>query len=127
LKLILLEDDSLIAACTEEALADADFEVLLAEDGEAAIRLLTDSPDCLAMMVDVRLRGRVNGWEVARQARGLRPNIAIIYTTTADSSEYERERVEQSVLLQKPYTLDRAVDVAMEARRLADISERSRS
>ena len=67
------------------------------------------------MMIDVRLSGILNGWEVARLARSASPNIAIIYTTTADTYAFERERVEPSILLQKPYTLDRAVRAALEA------------
>jgi DNA-binding response OmpR family regulator len=115
MKLILLEDDSLILACSEDALRVAGFDVLQAVSGEEAVELLATSPDCCAMMIDVRLRGRLNGWEVARLARSVSPNIAIIYTTTADSNDFERERVEPSILLQKPYTLDRAVDAALEA------------
>lgn len=67
------------------------------------------------MMLDVRLGGASLGWEVARRARTARPNIAIIYTTTAERGDYRREGVERSVLLQKPYTLDRAVNAALEA------------
>jgi CheY-like chemotaxis protein len=114
-KLILLEDDSLILACAEDALIVAGFDVLPAVSGEEAVELLASSPDCCAMMIDVRLSGRLNGWEVARLARSASPEIAIIYTTTAESDDFERERVEPSILLQKPYTLDRAVDAALEA------------
>ncbi len=115
MKLILLEDDPLILVCTQDALVDAGFEVLPAVTGAEALQLLSDSPDCLAMMIDVRLNDQLNGWEVARRARMAQPQIAIIYTTTADGPAYQRERVDPSVLLQKPYTLDRAVNAAREA------------
>jgi CheY-like chemotaxis protein len=114
-KLILLEDDPLILLCTQDALAEAGFEVLPAISGAEALALLADSPDCAVMMLDVRLADPMDGWEVARRARSLRPHIAIIYTTTADSPAYDRECVPQSILLQKPYSLDRAVSVARKA------------
>ena len=115
MKLILLEDDALILDCTQDALAEAHFEVLPAMTGDEALQLLSDTPECLAMMIDVRLQSGPDGWEVARRARSVRPDVAIIYTTTADSVAFDRERVDRSVLLQKPYTLDRAVSAAREA------------
>jgi len=115
MKLILLEDEPLIQVCTEDALVEAGFEVLVADTGTQALELLANDPGCLAMMVDVRLGGEVDGWEVARRARKVQPDIAIIYTTTAGTAEYERQRVDRSVLLPKPYTIDRAVSAALEA------------
>lgn len=115
MKLILVEDEPLILACTQDALADAGFEVLPASNGAEALTLLSDTLGCLAMMVDVRLDGKIDGWEVARRARRSQPDIAIIYTTTAQTAEYEQRGVERSVLLQKPYTLDRAVTAVLEA------------
>lgn len=120
MKLILLEDDPLILYCTQDALADAGFEVLPAVSSTDALELLSDCPECHAMMIDVRLDEQMDGWEVARRARSTRPTIAIIYTTTADGPAYQRERVDPSVLLQKPYTLDRAVSAAREACRQVD-------
>ena len=115
MKLILLEDDPLILVCTEDALVDAGFEVSTATTAAEALELLSDTPECLAMMVDVRLNGTTDGWEVARRARRACPDIAIIYTTTADTQSYERQGVDRSVLLQKPYSLELAVKAALEA------------
>ena len=114
-KLILVEDDPLILACTEDVLAEAGFEVRTAVDGKEALQLLSDTPDCLAMMIDVRLNGSLDGWELARRARDDQPDIAIIYTTTADMAEFKRQAVDRSVFLEKPYSLDRAVSAAVEA------------
>jgi DNA-binding response OmpR family regulator len=114
-KLILLEDDSLIQLCTQDALETAGFEVLPALRGEEALQVLSDTQDIRGMMVDVRLGCRLNGWEVARRAREEQPGLAIVYTTTADSNEFWDNAVPRSVLLQKPYTLDRAVEAMRDA------------
>ena len=92
MKLILLEDDPVILICTQDALTEAGFEVFPAVNGTEALALLAETPDCLAMMVDVRLADGLNGWEVARRARDTRPDLAIIYTTTADGPDYERDK-----------------------------------
>jgi DNA-binding response OmpR family regulator len=114
-KLILLEDDPLILVCTEDALADAGFEVLPASTGEEALELLRTSDGVRGMMIDVRLGGALNGWEIARRVRETYPGMAIVYTTTALTLEYGKHGVDRSVLLQKPYTLDRAVSSMREA------------
>jgi len=114
-KLILMEDDPLTLECTQEALTEGGFEVLPAINGTEALALLSDTPGCLAMMLDVLLKGQVDGWEVARRARRDQPDIAIIYTTTAEKSDYKQHGVDRSVLLQKPYPLERAVSAALEA------------
>lgn len=115
MKVILLEDDPLIQLCTQEALELAGYEVLPASDGNEALRLLAKSPDVEVLMVDVRLKGQFDGWEFARLAREDHPAMRIIYTTTAESGEYQARAVENSVLLQKPYTLDRAVHAVQQA------------
>jgi DNA-binding response OmpR family regulator len=119
-KLIFVEDDPFILMCTTEALVSQGFEVVTASRGEEALALLSDTAGCLLMMLDVRLAGRIDGWEVARCARAAHPNIAIVYTTTADRFAFERESVDRSVLLQKPYTLNRAVSAAREACQMVD-------
>ena len=119
-KLILVEDDPIVLMCTSDALAEAGFDVLTATGGEEALSFLSDSPDCLLMMLDVRLNGRLDGWEVARRARETQPNLAVVYTTTADGLAFARECVDRSVLLQKPYTLDRVVSSAREACRMIE-------
>jgi CheY-like chemotaxis protein len=115
MKLILLEDEPLILLCAQDALTAAGFEVIPATNGEEALQLLPQTADCVLMMVDVRLGGELNGWEVARRARKVQPDLAIVYTTTADGPAYRRESVDRSVLLQKPYNLDRAVSAARDA------------
>ena len=114
-QLILVEDEPLILACTQDALTEAGFDVLTATNAAEALTLLSETPECVAMMLDVRLEGRIDGWQLAREARSNQPDIAIIYTTTADTAEYQQQGVERSVLLQKPYTLDHAVGAALEA------------
>jgi CheY-like chemotaxis protein len=110
-KLILLEDDPLIAVCTKDALADSGFEVLAAASGAEALAILAQSPDVVAMVIDVRLDEPPDGWEVARRARRTHPHLAIVYSTTVGPAGFHANAVDRSTLLEKPYTLERAVAV----------------
>lgn len=115
MRLILLEDDALISMCTQEALTEAGFEVLPAMRGSEALALLSKFSNVVAMVIDVHLAEAPDGWEVARLARQILPDVMIIYTTTAGELAYNANGVERSVLLEKPYTLDRAVSAARAA------------
>jgi DNA-binding NtrC family response regulator len=114
-KLILLEDDPLIAVCTEDALAEAGYEVFASNAGEEAFELLEAHPDVAVMMIDIRLVGGLDGWVVAQEVRASHPDMAIVYTTTVRGLAFAENGVDRSVLLQKPYTLEKAVGAAREA------------
>lgn len=115
MRLILLEDDAVILMCTQEALTEAGFEVLPATRGSEALALLSKFSNVVAMVIDVNLAEAPDGWEVARLARQILPDVMIIYTTTAGGLSYKTHGVERSVLLEKPYTLECAVSAARAA------------
>jgi CheY-like chemotaxis protein len=56
-----------------------------------------------AIATDINLKGSMNGWEVARQARQSDPGLAVVYMTGAAADEWPSEGGPDSVLLQKPF------------------------
>jgi CheY-like chemotaxis protein len=56
-----------------------------------------------AHSTDINLPGRVDGWEVAKQAREIDPSIPIVYTTGAAAEQWASHGVPKSVLLPKPF------------------------
>ena len=56
-----------------------------------------------ALVADVNLRGRLSGWEIARQVREKEPAFPIIYTTAASAHEWPSHGVPNSILLTKPF------------------------
>ena len=63
---LVVEDDQLIQAMVEEALADGGFESAITASGEEAITLLRDDTQYRAVVTDINLIGKLDGWEVAR-------------------------------------------------------------
>jgi CheY-like chemotaxis protein len=102
--LLLVEDEPLVLISTQDALEAGGYEVLTAADGHDAVRLLDDRYAELAGLVtDVRLGSGANGWDIARHARSLKPELPIVYTTGDSAAEWLVEGVPKSVLIQKPY------------------------
>jgi len=69
-KILIIEDDLIIRSIYRRKFENSGYKVEVAEDGEAALKLLTDfRPD--AIQVDIMLPG-IDGVEVIRQIRGWR-------------------------------------------------------
>ena len=100
---LVIEDDHLIQTMVEEALADGGFESAITASGEEAITLLRDGSQYRAVVTDINLTGRLDGWEVARAARKTDRTMPVIYMTGTHGEEWASMGVPNSVILAKPF------------------------
>ncbi|MGM4929686.1 response regulator [Tardiphaga sp. 619_E2_N8_5] len=105
LVILLVEDEELIRNIVEDTLDDGGFKVVLAESGEEAVKLLDASdPKYRALVTDIKLgHGTLTGWDVARHARSIDPELAVVYMTGDSAAEWASQGVPNSVLLTKPF------------------------
>ncbi len=122
LKILVVEDDPMIAESLEEMLELLGHEVLrVADRGEEAVMQLMElEPDLI--LLDIQLRGKMDGVEVARLVR-TKYNIPFIFTTAyADNDTIERAKAEGPFgYIVKPYGVKdimAAIEVAMTNYRL---------
>ena len=102
--ILVIEDDELIQTVVETALSDAGFEPAIAPSGEEAVTLLkARTSNYRALVTDISLRGRMDGWEVARQAREIDPEFPVIYVSAANAGDWASMGVPNSIMLQKPF------------------------
>jgi CheY-like chemotaxis protein len=74
--ILLVEDDPLLQNLVEEALSDGGFEAAIAASGEEAVTLLRGQKGKYrALVIDINLKGRMDGWEVAQHAREIEPDF----------------------------------------------------
>ncbi|WP_235782610.1 response regulator [Bradyrhizobium murdochi] len=116
LRVLVVEDDFLIAMQSEVALTAAGFEVVgPAATAEEAIALASEAQPTLAVM-DIRLASTRDGIDAARQ---LYQDFAIrCIFATAHDDVYTRGRAEPYAplgWLPKPYTMASLVSVVVEA------------
>jgi two-component system, response regulator PdtaR len=115
-RVLVVEDDFLIALQTEVALTAAGFEVVgPATTAEEAVALASEAQPTLAVM-DIRLASTRDGIDAARQ---LYQDFAIrCIFATAHDDVYTRGRAEPYAplgWLPKPYTMASLVSVVVEA------------
>jgi CheY-like chemotaxis protein len=102
--ILVVEDDQSIQSVIEEALSEGGFEVAIAATGEEAVTLLQNRQDeYRALVTDINLTGRFNGWEVAKRAREMHPQMPVIYIAGAAADQWASNGVPDSILLNKPF------------------------
>ena len=102
--ILVVEDEYPLQGVVEEALIDGGFETDILSSGEEALTLFKGRvKNYRALVTDVSLKGRISGWEVARQVREIDPGCPVIYMTGAAADEWASQGVPNSILLQKPF------------------------
>ena len=113
--ILVIEDDVGLQATIEAALEDEGLQPAIAASGEEAVTLLkSDRNDYRALVTDIKLLGRIDGWEVARTARRIDPTIPVVYITGAAAERWETQGVPGSVLLKKPFASADLVTVILQ-------------
>lgn len=101
---LLVEDEVLLREATSEDLQDLGYEAICAQSAAEAWDILQTGVQLVALITDIRMPGDWDGWELARQARALRPQLGVIYVS--GYSEAQHQPVEGGVYLKKPYRFD---------------------
>jgi DNA-binding response OmpR family regulator len=102
--ILVVEDDQPVQATVEDALSDGGFESSLTASGEEAIGLLQGGRSQFrAVVTDINLLGKIDGWEVARTAREIDPTMPVIYMTGSHAEHWASKGVPNSIMLAKPF------------------------
>jgi len=102
-RILIVEDEALVALYTRELLEDAGYEVVgIAPTGLAALSMASVAPPYLAL-VDIRIPGGMDGIATAAQLRAQHGTGIIFVSGTLDAATLERTRpLEPHACLQKP-------------------------
>jgi PAS domain S-box-containing protein len=106
--ILVVEDEADVRALACRVLGSLGYSVLQAMDGESALALLRANPQVRLLFTDVVLPGGMNGPNVARAARTLRPQIRVLYTSGYTGNAIQQlDAMEGPVrLISKPYPID---------------------
>ena len=102
--LLLVEEEDAIQMLLEHTLTDKGFGLVIASGGEQAIAELdADATRFRAVVTDIKFTPGPTGWEVARHARRLVPEMPVVYMTGGSGHDWEAEGVPNSILVFKPF------------------------
>jgi DNA-binding NtrC family response regulator len=107
---LLVEDEELLALVLEQSFGDAGYKLVIAEHGASGISELESDPHWFhAVVTDIRMPGKLTGWDVAHRARELVPTIPVVYMSGDSAKDWAANGVPNSIMLTKPFAVDQAV------------------
>jgi PAS domain S-box-containing protein len=119
-RLLFVEDDEAVAEMTAAALEDFGYAVARASSADEAIARLRAGEGVDLLLSDIVMPGSMNGADLAREARRLRPALPVLLTT----GYADRLDVEGAFpVLAKPYRIETLLDAV--AAELADPRRRA--
>jgi PAS domain S-box-containing protein len=104
--ILVVEDDDDVRTYSVEILRELGYRVLEAHDGPSALRLLQRQSRVDLLFTDVVLPGGLNGADLSRAARALKPGLRVLFTTGyARDAIVHHGRLDAGVqLITKPFS-----------------------
>ena len=104
--LLLVEDEALIRMFLQDELTEAGFELVAATNGATALaELETEAARFHGVVTDIRLGRGPDGWEIARRARELVPEMPVVYISGDSAHEWSVKGVPNSMMVSKPFVI----------------------
>jgi PAS domain S-box-containing protein len=103
--ILLVEDNDEVRAYTVDILRELGYEVLEVAEGDAALSLIASEPRIKLLFTDVGLPGPLNGRQLADEARKIKSDLKVLFTTGyAQNAIIHQGRLDPDVqLIVKPF------------------------
>ena len=104
-RILLVEDNPNVRQTALRQLTDLGYEVIESEDAQAALEKIRSSVEFDLLLTDVVMPGGMNGYELAAEAKNIRPGIKVLFTSGyTELAATGRETGRSGPLISKPYT-----------------------
>lgn len=114
-KILVVDDEESVRELFSSVFAGEDYDVVVAEDGHAALDILKDD-DIDVIFLDLKLFG-MNGIDLCRQIRETKP-VSMIFAITGWAPLFEIEECREAGFddyFEKPLDMDILLDVVEDA------------
>ncbi|MFC1459523.1 response regulator [Microvirga arabica] len=110
---LVVEDDPMVRAMAVDALEDDGFEVIEAATGDHALAILQRRTNIDVLLTDVEMPGSADGFQLARSAREMDPQMVIIVVSGGVRSGFSG-MAPDARFVPKPYAMSRIVGMIHE-------------
>ncbi len=116
--ILVVDDEDAVRDFSVDALTELGYRVIAAENAVAALKQLAAYPEIALLFTDIVMPD-INGRKLADQARRVRPDLKVLYTTgyTRNAVVHNGIVDKGAELIGKPFTLD---ELASRVRHLLD-------
>jgi PAS domain S-box-containing protein len=117
-KILVVEDQEAVRQVACGFLAGFGYDVVEAENGADALGKLREHPDIDLMFSDVVMPGGMNGFELAKAAYSIRPDLKVVHTSGYPRGamvHQEESRFREGFIIMKPYRREDLNNILKEA------------
>jgi len=114
--ILFVEDNKDIADVTKTNLEELGYRVIAVPNADTAMEILKANAEIDLVFSDIVMPGRLDGVDLAREMRTVRPDLPVILTT-GYSTAAQAAAPEGFTILPKPYQLDKLHQTLMSALR----------
>lgn len=106
--ILVADDNQPLREVINEILDAHDYKLLLAKDGEEALRLFNENHETIDLVLSDLSMPKLNGYQLLKRIRAKRADVALILMTAhpIENSHIAQLGNEQVKLLQKPFGVD---------------------
>lgn len=102
--ILVVEDEPLLQQVVKDTLDAGGFETAIVASGDEAVTLLRENEGKYrALVTDINLKKKMDGWEVAQHAREIAPDFPVVYMSGAAAADWTSKGVPNSIMLAKPF------------------------
>jgi CheY-like chemotaxis protein len=103
--ILIAEDDPFVRSSVIQRVEALGYRVVAAVNGDDALQRLRAEPGIDMLFTDIVMPGGMSGWDLAEQARRIRPGLPVLFTSGyALETLVEQGRMQaHAVVLTKPY------------------------
>lgn len=113
---LVVDDDDDVRALAVAILHEAGYRALPASSGDAALTLLRNGLAIDLLFTDIVMPGELDGFRLAIEARRIRPDLKIVYTTGfAGFTSRITAQMIPAPMLKKPYRPGELASAVMRA------------
>lgn len=105
---LVVEDELFIRLVSVDALADAGYQVLEADNAAEALRVIENAGDVRVLFTDINMPGNIDGLDLARLVHARWPDIRLILTS-GHVRLHPEELPDDGRFVSKPYRTDTVI------------------
>lgn len=110
-KILVVEDDRAVSDVISDMLRERGLDVQCVRTEEQAYARITSFPALDGLVLDVNLGRGATGFDIARFARQVMPDIAVVYVSgQAQPTAFKAFGVPDSEFVEKPFTPDELIE-----------------
>jgi CheY-like chemotaxis protein len=109
---LVVDDDPDVLLVAATLLGGQGYTVLEASGGAEAMQIMRGHPEIAILFTDIVMPGDVDGFELAHQAKQLRPALRVIYTSGyIEQIPWGEKGIGYGPLLPKPWRKEQLLDL----------------